>query len=237
MCAKHLKRRRVLGSVGKVALASSGSFSAWLHPAPSTIKPISPASPSLPAEKTARSRADGGLFRQSLLLALVAFLMCNPCHGARAEGSSVQQSRTQARRALSSPSSFTRDMAFGQATNILRNAVHPPLPIIVLWKDLDRNADIDRHTPIGMEGVSGVSLYTHLDLLLLAVSADSPTKLDYTVNNGVIIIATQGNLPIRRSTHVYDIGDIMSRRFDIRLPLAHARLLMALPLLRALSPF
>ena len=56
----------LLGSVGKLALASSGPFSVWLHPAPSTIKPISPASPSLPGEKTARSRADGGLFRQSL---------------------------------------------------------------------------------------------------------------------------------------------------------------------------
>ena len=57
-------------------------------------------------------------------------------------------------------------------------------------KDLDRNADIDRHTPIGMEGVSGVSLYTHLDLLLLAVGADSPTKLGYVINNGIIIVAT-----------------------------------------------
>jgi hypothetical protein len=42
----------VLGSVGKLDLASSGLFSAWLHPAASTIKPISPASPSLPGEKT-----------------------------------------------------------------------------------------------------------------------------------------------------------------------------------------
>ena len=56
----------LLGSAGKVALASSGPFSTWLHPAPSTIKPISPASPSLPGEKIARSRADGGLSRQSL---------------------------------------------------------------------------------------------------------------------------------------------------------------------------
>jgi len=56
-----------LGSVGKVALASSSPFSAWLHPAPSTIKSISPASPSLPGEKIARSRADRGLFRKSLV--------------------------------------------------------------------------------------------------------------------------------------------------------------------------
>jgi len=37
--------------VEKFALASSGPFSAWRHPAASTIKLISPASPSLPDEK------------------------------------------------------------------------------------------------------------------------------------------------------------------------------------------
>ena len=48
----------VLGSVGKPDLASSGPFSTWLHPAVSTIEPTSPASPSLPGGKIARSRAD-----------------------------------------------------------------------------------------------------------------------------------------------------------------------------------
>jgi len=56
-----------LGSVGKPDLASSGPFSARLHPAVSTIEPTSPASPTLPGEKIARSRADDGVFRQSLV--------------------------------------------------------------------------------------------------------------------------------------------------------------------------
>jgi hypothetical protein len=42
----------MLGSVGKLDLASSGLFSACLNPAASTIKQTSPASPSLPGEKT-----------------------------------------------------------------------------------------------------------------------------------------------------------------------------------------
>ena len=49
--------------VGELDLASSGPFYAWLHPAVSTIKPISPASPSLSDEKIAHSRADGGVYR------------------------------------------------------------------------------------------------------------------------------------------------------------------------------
>jgi len=59
--------RVVLGSVGKPDLASSGPFSAWRHPAASAIEPTSPASPSLPGEKIAHSRAHNGVFRQSLV--------------------------------------------------------------------------------------------------------------------------------------------------------------------------
>jgi hypothetical protein len=49
---------RALGSVGKLDLASSGLFRVLLHP---------PASTSLSDEKIARSRADDGVFRQSLV--------------------------------------------------------------------------------------------------------------------------------------------------------------------------
>ena len=56
----------LIGYVGKLDLASSGPFSAWPHPAASTIEQTSPASPSLPGEKIARSRANDGVFRQSL---------------------------------------------------------------------------------------------------------------------------------------------------------------------------
>jgi len=67
-----------LGSVGKPDLASSGPFSTWLHPAVSTIEQTSPASPSLPGEKTARSRADDGVFRRSLgFLALALTQICS----------------------------------------------------------------------------------------------------------------------------------------------------------------
>jgi hypothetical protein len=51
--------------VGELDLASSGPFFAWLHPAVSTIKQTSPASPSLPDKKIARSRADDGIPRQT----------------------------------------------------------------------------------------------------------------------------------------------------------------------------
>ena len=55
----------LLGCVGKLGLASTCPSSAWLHPAASTIEKTSPASPSLPGEKMARSRADDGILRQA----------------------------------------------------------------------------------------------------------------------------------------------------------------------------
>ncbi len=70
---------RTLGSFRKPDLASSGPFSTWLLPAVSTIEPTSPASPSLPGEKSARSRADDGVFRQSLAIAII--LLALGCSG------------------------------------------------------------------------------------------------------------------------------------------------------------
>ena len=63
-----------LGRVGKLDLASSGPFSAWPHPAASTIEQTSPASPSLPGEKMARSRADDRVFRQGLVILALALV-------------------------------------------------------------------------------------------------------------------------------------------------------------------
>ena len=63
-CHRAMKDR-TLEPVGEFDLASTGAFSAWLHPAASTIEPTSPASPSLPGEKIARSRADDGILRQA----------------------------------------------------------------------------------------------------------------------------------------------------------------------------
>ncbi len=108
-----------------------------------------------------------------------------------------------------SPSSFTPEMSFSEAINILRNTTVPPLNIVVLWKNLEHHADIYRDTPIGIDGVSGVPLRTHLNLLLMSLSANSTEKLGYVVNDGVIIISTESSLPKRLRTRVYDISDLV----------------------------
>lgn len=120
-------------------------------------------------------------------------------------------------RITAGPSSFTPDMSFNEAINILRNSTVPKLNIAVLWKDLEENADIYRDTPIGIDGVSRVPLRTHLKLLLMSISAGSTEKLGYVVDDGVIIIATQGSLPKKMITRVYDITDLVSAPANFRL--------------------
>jgi hypothetical protein len=115
------------------------------------------------------------------------------------------------------PSSFTPEMTFEEAINILRNSTVPKLNIAVLWKDLEDNADIYRDTPIGINGVSKVPLRTHLKLLLMSISAGGTEKLGYVVDDGVIIIATQGSLPKKMVARVYDITDLVSTPANFRL--------------------
>jgi hypothetical protein len=136
------------------------------------------------------------------------------------EDKSRQSSKTaykQVSRITAGPSSFTPEMTFEEAINILRNSTVPKLNIAVLWKDLEQNADIYRDTPIGIDGVSKVPLRTHLKLLLMSVSAGSAEKLGYVIDDGVIIIATQGSLPKKMKTRVYDITDLVSVPANFRL--------------------
>lgn len=112
-------------------------------------------------------------------------------------------------KAAVSPSSFTSDMPFSEAISILRNSTVPPLNIIVLWKNLEQNADIYRDAPIGIDGVSGVPLRTHLKLLLMSLSAGSVEKLGYVIDGGVIIISTESSLPKKLRTRIYDISDLV----------------------------
>ncbi|MHC4500712.1 MAG: HEAT repeat domain-containing protein, partial [Planctomycetota bacterium] len=102
------------------------------------------------------------------------------------------------------------EMPFSDALEELKKSVKPPLSIVVLWSDLEQNADIDRTTPIDMEGVSAIRLGTALELLLKSVSA-GVAELGYVVKNGVIVIATKESLPSTMETRVYDVAILVGR--------------------------
>lgn len=107
-------------------------------------------------------------------------------------------------------SALTFHTTFSEAIDVLRNSTEPPLKIVVLWRDLSENANVERDTPIKIDGFSGgIRLRTCLELLLMAVSSGF-ARLDYVVKDGIIIIATKDSLPDRMMTRVYDISYLVA---------------------------
>jgi type II secretory pathway component GspD/PulD (secretin) len=110
-------------------------------------------------------------------------------------------------------SQLTTEMPLSEAIEELKNSVEPPLTIFVLWRDLSENADIERTTPINMDGISAVELGTALKLLLMSVSGGFG-DLDYVVDYGAITIATKELLPSKMETRVYAIFDLVDVALD-----------------------
>ncbi len=103
-------------------------------------------------------------------------------------------------------SNLTHDMPFSEAINILRDSTKPKLNILVLWRNLEENADIYRDTPIGIDGISRIPLHTGLKLLLYSISTTGLEKLDYVVDENLITITTKDHLPIEPITKVYYVS-------------------------------
>lgn len=110
-------------------------------------------------------------------------------------------------------SELTPEMPFGEAIGELKNSVEPPLNIIVLWRDLYDNADIDQTTPINMDAISAIPVGRALELLLESVSGGF-ADLRYAVEYGVIKIATVESLAVKMKTFVYDVTDLIARPAD-----------------------
>ena len=111
-------------------------------------------------------------------------------------------------------SALNPQMTFGEAVDLIRNVVDPPLRIAVLWRDLKDNADVDQTTPINMDPISAAPLSTALELLLKSVSAGY-AELGYVVERGLITIATVESLPSELVTRVYDVTELLGQRSQL----------------------
>ena len=119
----------------------------------------------------------------------------------------VNQPKPPATRSLAS---LTPQTPLGEAVDLVRNSTTPPLKIIVLWKPLGE-AGIYRDTPIGIDGIAGLSAKQYVEFLVLSLSAGASARLGYIVDQSVITIATTDALPVpKRVTRVYDIGDLVA---------------------------
>ena len=84
---------------------------------------------------------------------------------------------------------LNREMALSEAIEQLRNAVKPPLPLVVLWNDL-REDGVETTSPIGMDAVNQVRMETALKLLVKSMSA-GPIEIGYAIDDGVVIVGTK----------------------------------------------
>ena len=103
---------------------------------------------------------------------------------------------------------FTPDMTFEEAFDMIANAASPPLPMLIMWGDLEKNCFVDADTPIEVAFSGPIKLRTALEMLLRSIDAQ------YAVDGGVVTIASsQMNLPRRMVTRVYDIRELVSSRY------------------------
>ncbi|MDD5064205.1 MAG: hypothetical protein PHQ35_05530 [Phycisphaerae bacterium] len=110
-------------------------------------------------------------------------------------------------------SELTPETPFGEAVEMLKHSVNPPLQTFVKWRDLYDNADIDQTTPINMDPISAIPLRKALGLLLEAVSGGF-ANINYIVESGVVTIATAESLPPVMESRVYDVTDLIGRPAD-----------------------
>jgi type II secretory pathway component GspD/PulD (secretin) len=101
-------------------------------------------------------------------------------------------------------------MPFSEAIDVIKNSAEPPLKMVVLWRDLQANAQIEQNTQINMDGLPAVRLSAALENLLKAVSG-AFAELGFVVENGVITVATVGSLPSKLETRVYDVTDLLGQ--------------------------
>jgi len=93
-----------------------------------------------------------------------------------------------------------------QALDDLRNAAQPPLPMVVLWNDLQNNALVGPDTPIGLSATGRIPIGQALRLVLLSVGGGRG-RIGYVIRDGVITIATPAaGLNSRYVTRVYETG-------------------------------
>jgi len=114
-------------------------------------------------------------------------------------------------------SKLTPEMPLSEAVEEIKNSVTPPLKIVVLWRDLIDNAEIDQTTPINMDGMAAVPVGTALKLLLESVSGGL-AKLSYVIENGVIKIATEESLKEELLPLVYDVSVLVGRPANFYAP-------------------
>lgn len=103
------------------------------------------------------------------------------------------------------------EMPLGEALEILSDSVNPRLPLLVLWRDLEANAFIEKDTPIGIEGFGYMRLGQVLGLIYQSISTESEKPV-MVLEGGILTLGTRQTLIKNKKTmemKVYYIADLL----------------------------
>lgn len=111
-------------------------------------------------------------------------------------------------------SRVTQQTPVAEAFEILRHAVDPPLDLVVNWRDLLDNANVEPSSPAQIDGTVSIQLAAALRSLLDAITdplaAGDEYRVDYVIDGGVITIATPAGLPRPElETRVYNLPPML----------------------------
>jgi hypothetical protein len=106
-------------------------------------------------------------------------------------------------------SMLTEDTPLSEALVLLSESVEPRLPLLILWKDLQMNALIEKETPIGVEGFGRLKLRQALNIILLSVAGREPKPV-LVAEGGILILGTQQMQLNNKTTRVYETTDLLA---------------------------
>ena len=106
-------------------------------------------------------------------------------------------------------SNLSPDMTFAQVLEVMAHSVEPALQIQPNWRDLADNADILPTTTAEMVPLKSIKIGKAMDILMPHISNEL-ANIDYVVQGGILIIASEDALPSNLVTLVYDVSDLIS---------------------------
>jgi hypothetical protein len=108
-------------------------------------------------------------------------------------------------------SAIQANTPFRQALELIRTSINPPLPLMINWKDIQNNTFIGQDNPVGIDGLSNISLGQILELLLNAVDGGKG-QLAFATRGQVLVIASKRSLGDPLNLRVYDLSELTSPR-------------------------
>lgn len=94
-----------------------------------------------------------------------------------------------------------------EALELIRLSVDPPLPLVIVWNDLQQTLFLDPETPIRVDGFTKIPLKLAIELILSSVSA-GPSRPVLLQEDRLLLVVSSRFAARRMRPAVFDIGEL-----------------------------